>query len=200
MISHKHRCIFIHIPKCAGRSVEHAFISDSGITTRRCNLQVFTDFNILPDDKTFREEHNLPKQIGADHMLGEQYVAPSDYEIFTIVRNPLDRIASYYTWYGYKKHDSFESLCESLPFCTWWEYMMTRPQVDYLRNVKIDKIIHLEELATTGAGYFKNKFNIELPHKNRSADNIVKNINITEKAVEIVRDYFKEDFKYLQYE
>ena len=39
MISIKHKTIFIHIPKCAGQSIEYLFLKDLGINwDQRINL------------------------------------------------------------------------------------------------------------------------------------------------------------------
>jgi hypothetical protein len=32
MISHKRKCVFVHIPKCAGQSIESVFVNDAGLT------------------------------------------------------------------------------------------------------------------------------------------------------------------------
>ena len=31
MISHRHRCVFVHIPKVAGQSIEHVFLGWNGL-------------------------------------------------------------------------------------------------------------------------------------------------------------------------
>ena len=31
VISHEHRCVFVHIPKCAGQSIETVFLEDLGL-------------------------------------------------------------------------------------------------------------------------------------------------------------------------
>jgi hypothetical protein len=32
MISYKRKCVFVHIPKCAGQSIESVFDNDAGLT------------------------------------------------------------------------------------------------------------------------------------------------------------------------
>ena len=41
MISHEHKCIFIHISKCAGSSIETAFGIDVSDNTEGNNLNLF---------------------------------------------------------------------------------------------------------------------------------------------------------------
>lgn len=46
MISHKHKTIFIHIPKCGGTSVEVVFLNDLGMTFQeRTCLAMFPNSN-----------------------------------------------------------------------------------------------------------------------------------------------------------
>ena len=79
MISHKHKCIFIHIPKCAGTSVEVNF---SNKHSNHCPVAVFA--------------RKYPRKF-------------KNYFKFSFVRNPFDRLVSVYAYYvngGNKsKHD-----------------------------------------------------------------------------------------------
>jgi len=90
MISHSHKLLFIHIPKCGGTSVEHLFLGDD------------MD-NIDPGQKhyTLQQYHD---EYGS--MI-------DDYTQFTIVRNPYDRFISHYfyrvadnTQHGYEPNKS----------------------------------------------------------------------------------------------
>jgi len=76
MISHVHKCIFIHVPKCGGTSIE-------------CYLREHASaLGHLPEpglDLTLRRE-------GLAQVLNRH----PDYFVFTFVRHPLDRLVS--TW------------------------------------------------------------------------------------------------------
>ena len=65
MISHKYKCIFIHIPKCAGTSVETAFEGSGGVE------------KLLRCRTLFETAEKYP-----------------NYFRFTVVRDPLTRAAS----------------------------------------------------------------------------------------------------------
>lgn len=67
MISHDHKLIFIHIPKCAGRSIAETF------KTR-------------------------PDHFTANYYASEYEKRWADYDVFTIVRNPYDRLVSIYNY------------------------------------------------------------------------------------------------------
>jgi len=77
MISHKHKCIFIHIPKTGGMTIEHALLGD--------------DF--------FKKLHNGRTPVTVTHGTPIDWKYPkkwNEYFTFTFVRNPWDRLVSAY--------------------------------------------------------------------------------------------------------
>ena len=75
MISHKHKFIFIHIPKCAGCSLKEHLVKNS-------------------DNKLINSGHE-----SLDVLLKNFSLKTEDYYKFTFVRNPWDRIVSlYFFW------------------------------------------------------------------------------------------------------
>jgi hypothetical protein len=79
MISHEHKCIFIHIPRTGGTSIEVAFIG--------------TDiFKVNPNEK-----HITASEA---KKLYEPYW--NSYFKFSIVRNPFDRVISLYHFKAFK--------------------------------------------------------------------------------------------------
>jgi hypothetical protein len=89
MISHKHRYIFVHIPKCGGTSIEKLLLKIDGIS--------------LPEGD--RPLKYLAKSTGDEYLLGRgrqhftirQY-PENDYFRFAFVRNPWSRMVSEYAW------------------------------------------------------------------------------------------------------
>lgn len=79
MISHKHKCVFIHIPKCAGMSIEHLL----GINVKRFHRKF-----------PWSVKHGLPKLAP----YGRYFRAKNNYFKFTIVRNPWERAVSAFYW------------------------------------------------------------------------------------------------------
>ena len=71
MISHKYKCIFIHIPRTAGTSIENTIIGDDW-------------WNINPQTKHIFSQ--TAKNLYKDYW--------DDYFKFSVVRNPWDRLVS----------------------------------------------------------------------------------------------------------
>ena len=186
MIIHKHKCIYIHIPKCGGWSVESAFLDEEGI--KRDTKESFDLFHIGGDED---------KEGKYTHMMLSDYCVHKDgsdlfgYETFALIREPVSRAISYYNWIGHTKHSGFLSFCKSLPAQDPWSYMMTRPQVDYVRDrsgcIAVDHIIKLGDHEE-----FFERFNIKIPHQNKSKP---RKINIDGEATDILNEYYREDFK-----
>lgn len=91
MISHKHKCIFIHIPKCAGSSIEKAF----GIY----NPKNVVDYNSLTgwcDENKLLLQHATPQQlIDLGLINSDQW---NSYYKFIIYRNSWDKSYSDYVY------------------------------------------------------------------------------------------------------
>ena len=69
MINHKHKFVFIHIPKTGGTSIESIFIDNANI-------------------KDVPGKHSMVSDIDSELL--------KNYYTFTFVRNPWDRMVSYY--------------------------------------------------------------------------------------------------------
>jgi hypothetical protein len=147
MISHEHRCIFVHIPKTAGNSINRVFGVD---WQDHKDLQRYA--TELPDD-TFR-----------------------DYFKFAVVRNPWDRVFSDYNYQVKKSREKesklhvFTESGTKRSFAEWLEMALTdsfsltadrwggsvsphihrwSPQVDWISlggQIAVDYVARLENL------------------------------------------------------
>lgn len=105
MVSHKHKCIFVHVPKAAGTSIERAFMEDLGLDMDNRHALLLGE--------------NTNKTIGPrriSHLTAAQYVDMhyvskeiyDSYFKFAIVRNPIDRLYSTYKYKRYNDYLSFD--------------------------------------------------------------------------------------------
>jgi hypothetical protein len=103
MISHKHKCIFIHISKCAGTTIEFSF----GIDVK--NYKAEENDYLFGWDKVNNLwlQHATPQQLlDLNYITKEQW---DTYYKFIIYRNSWDRAYSDYKWMKEVKNvsDSF---------------------------------------------------------------------------------------------
>jgi len=107
MISHEYKCIFIHIPKCAGTSIEKAFGHLDGHVGRDGQdhraVRDIQPIRPFPSQKTIIETlrrlkhryyNKVPNPRNRYAVTKNQY---DSYFKFTVVRNPWARVLSWYT-------------------------------------------------------------------------------------------------------
>jgi hypothetical protein len=154
MLSHHHKAIFVHIPKCAGQSVEIAFLRDLGLTWRtRAPLLLH------PNDRAEFGPPRLAHLLAADYVR-YHYVTDTifqSYLKFAVVRNPWTRVVSLYC------HLS-RNISRNLTFRKFvleWlagqfanqhtaeKFWFVRPQVDFVfadGKLLVDEIVRFERL------------------------------------------------------
>ncbi|MCI5077442.1 sulfotransferase family protein [Oricola sp.] len=131
MISHHHRCVFIHIPKTAGQSIEHVFLTQLGLTwkTREALLLRRND---RPDRGPPRLAHlKWHEYVSCNHMTQEQFEA---YFKFAFVRDPWARVVSMYRYLGFDKRISFrEFVLREFRGRIWRDrHWFVAPQSDFI--------------------------------------------------------------------
>ncbi len=188
----KYKTIFIHIPKCAGVSVNHTLFGNlaGGHTTLNEYLGIFEAESI------------------------------TNYFKFTIVRNPWDRLVSAYFFLkkgGFEKADKewFESEISQYEsfeqFVTEWvnkenilRYNHFHPQTNYIfdkyKKVPIDFVGFFENLDNDFE-YIAEKIGVSerLPRKNAGEHKRYQDY-YNEKTIEIVAKVYEEDIRVLGYD
>ena len=168
MISHKHKFIFIHIPKCAGTSIEQSLFG-----------KVYVEWD---------QERKIWKQHATASQIREYYCENyNNYYSFTFVRNPWDKIVSDYFWIqrNLKIKDSFknylilkgkfdDSRLRFPPESRRTRYDHIIPQCDFLLDDKGEAMVKFIGRFESIQGDFDtvcDKIGIprqQLPHKNKT--------------------------------
>jgi hypothetical protein len=125
MVSRTHRCIFVHIPKCAGNSVQKVIWP--GKWTEEDLWGGFID-----------QYHNKYQTGGLQHLLARQIREEvgrkrfDSYFKFTIVRNPFDRTVSQFA-YMKRRPDlrQFVGMREDASFAEYVDLIQRRTHVQW---------------------------------------------------------------------
>src|SRR5690606_1348792 len=92
MISHKHKTIFIHIPKCAGSSIETAF----GIDVNNNIIDREHLFGWDDENKLYLQ-HATPQELIDNKFISKEQW--TDYYKFIVIRNTWDKAMSDFFWF-----------------------------------------------------------------------------------------------------
>lgn len=215
-ISYNYKIIFIHVPKCAGTSIETAL-------QMRENVNFYTEgvtlknLNELPSDVFTDEEYRMCASKNKQHYTFKELnkILPKNiidnYKKVSVVRNPFDRLVSEYYFCGgsIKIHKNFEDFIKKSlkldKFTRNWLYDgHLETQTSYLINEEgnfnsIDRIFKYEELNLcidyikniTGSSYF--------PHARKSLAQKTYEEHYTPELKQIVYEFYKEDFVNFNY-
>lgn len=172
MISHHDKCLFVHVPKCAGQSVEIFFLRRVGLDWQR-RAPLLLRANDVAELGPPRLAH-----LKAVEYLEKKWVTADQFDQyfkFTFVRNPWDRIASFYRYLGYDRLCSFSTfVAKHLPAKMEKKAWFLCPQADYLYDsegkLRVNFVGRFETLAADFATVCERMGipDRQLPHVNDS--------------------------------
>ena len=197
VICHAKKCIFIHIPKTAGTSIEQ-FIKDK-------NNNSITYLGVRGN----RSMHHF----SAIELKMENVSFFDSYYKFSIVRNPYDRLLSEYYWcpipgvgykYGRTKRQFLQYVINVVKKKLYYDNIFNDhfiPQYLFLykgKTLLINQLFKYEDLEWT-VDYLKRKLDLksDFPFLNKSSDN-KKEWTVNQK--EIIYKLYNKDFILFNYE
>lgn len=199
MICHHYKCIFVHIPKNAGQSIEHVFLNLLNLS-----WQTRTPLLLMPND---RPEIGPPRLA---HLKAQEYVRYKyltqeifdNYFKFAFVRNPWSRLVSIYKHMGYDKKREFKQFLmrdfKETVFRN--EYWFVGPQSDFVcddnGNILVDFIGRFESLQND-FDYVCKKIGLlptQVPHVNKAKnDNLVFSLRPKKLTKYVIYNIAKKD-------
>lgn len=207
MISHKHKCIFIHIPKTAGTSVEDVIWP---LNEERTESNLWMGFINTYGNKYQSGGLQHLKALQIEEEVGAKIF--NDYYKFSIVRNPWDRCVSQFEYIKQKRKDlrnylglnRFTSFKKYLTLIEKKEHVQWMRQVDFLYSdhgkCLVDKIIKYEHLNEEFAMVLDSIGidNQDLPHKNKSYRKHLSKY-YDDETIAMVRDLYNPDIQAFNY-
>jgi len=105
LLSHKHQCIFVHIPKCAGQSIATYFLDDLDLEWNEKSTLLMRK-NPSPE-----KGPRLLAHLKLNEYLAYNYISEEKFQTyfkFAFVRNPWSRVLSFYKYGWFHEFISFE--------------------------------------------------------------------------------------------
>ncbi|WP_138935601.1 sulfotransferase family 2 domain-containing protein [Roseovarius arcticus] len=206
MISHRHKTIFVHVPKTAGQSIEQVFVDDLGLSWDEREI-----LNLRYND----DPTSGPQHLG--HLYADEYVRNGhidqhrwdSYFKFAIVRNPYDRILSEFRYRSFRKTGPLFWFLRKQYRDDYFDIARhVVPQSRYLFDKNgtclVNEIVKFEELKDRMPAIFQRVFGCSrsLPKRNESTNG---HRRLTRQQLgarnrKVIRDRFAEDFTKLGYD
>jgi len=211
MISLHHKVIFVHIPKCAGQSIERAFLRDLGLSWQdRSPLLLRPKKNTEPG----------PDRLA--HLFAHEYVKFGYIDVaqfkefykFSVVRDPIARIVSELNFRKVRRGRFFGTASvEEYIVKTRKKHSVEsdtvrhiEPQVNFLFDENMEKIlvnnvIHLDEINSE-FNRLKSQigFNgLELRRENVSRSKEWLESELSKSDVDFLKEVYQADYKFLAF-
>jgi hypothetical protein len=214
MLSHQHKTIFVHIPKCGGQSIETMFLDDLGLNWKS-RAPLLLRANNDPKLGPPRLAHLLANEyVHFNYVTEDQF---SEYFKFSYVRSPYSRAISLYNYLDVKMSlDKFihEWLPEQFGMADTYkeyphefqgEYYFVRPQADYIfdenGNMLVDRCYRLEDIKSNHHEVLAlMKKEASLKHVNSTTKKGASVKDLTPAMRSIIAELYAVDFQKLTYD
>lgn len=212
MISHHHKTIFVHIPKCGGQSIEMMFIKDVGLTWKT-RAPLLLRANKIAALGPARLAHlTMADYIKCKYIPQE---LSDTYYKFTVVRDPIARVLSMYnyldlsfgfdsfleTWLPERLDKQVDPNSDGAPSLSYF----VRPQADYIFDddgkLLVDEVFMLESMNLAEAKVRSLLHTTaELGHVNSSKEKKVGFRDLSPSQKETIIALYKRDYDLLDYQ
>lgn len=134
MICRPYQCLFVHVPKTAGQSIEQFFMDRLGLDWESDREQV-----LLGDNQDRSRGTQKLAHLSASEYVECGFIERDEFDTmfkFSFVRNPFERIVSEYRYRNYFHHHSFSDfVLNKLPEPGWDDkYRHVMPQYELLHG------------------------------------------------------------------
>ena len=204
MIIDSHKCIFVHVPRTGGTSIEKFFIDhvDS-------DLQSQIRF---VDDYKNHEQHLSIKEMLKYDLITEETL--DSHLVFAFVRNPWDLVLSEFKRHQADKWRSFEEYVTMMPSLLkdgWGirykdlRFVYIQPQHKYFNSDIHCRNLFVGRFENLVSDFDEVKKIAELPDEKLPHENPSKKVKTykdfyTDKMRSIIEEYYKEDIERYGYE
>lgn len=216
MISHFHRTVFVHIPKCGGQSIESVFLADLGLI-----WELRAPLLLRPNDDPRlgppRLAHLLARDYARYHYLSDELF--QSYYSFSVLRDPVARVISLYNYMrisdtqqrplsfdvflrnwlvGQLEFRNADAVKQNAPSNS---FHFVRPQVDFIigpdGKTMVKDLFLLEEIGSSFA-IIKDRAKLrgELEHKNKSTT-VFKRSDLTPEHLQLIHHLYAPDFAFI---
>ncbi len=141
MICKPYKCLFVHIPKAAGRSIEMFFMQRLGLDRESLadREQLLLTDNADPANGTEKLSHlSAAEYVRCGHISQQDF---DQYYKFSFVRNPFSRLVSEYRYRNFISHKSFKDfVMNKLPQPGWddkYRHIMPQSEMLYDENDRL---------------------------------------------------------------
>ncbi|PVW15762.1 sulfotransferase family 2 domain-containing protein [Marixanthomonas spongiae] len=140
MLIPEHKALFVHIPKTAGQSVENFMLKHLGKNREKDGPGYLLRYNPNPEKGPKRLAHLTAKEyVKYGYLNQEQF---ETYFKFTIVRNPWERMLSFYKFRGFSSLIGFNTFINRyLPEYFEKEHGFFKPQTDFIFNTQNELLV-----------------------------------------------------------
>ncbi len=207
IISHKRSFVFVHIPKTGGTSMALALEDRAA-----------ADDILIGDTPKAKQRRKRQKALQAPGQLWKHSklrdvagLYPADAFVFTLVRNPWDRIVSYYHWLQEqtfahpavtvaKAHSFADFLRDRSMQATLRQHSYVSYLIDGSGKERCDLFARLEHPADLDPLWQHLGFQLSIPHVNASARDADWRMYYDAESFEIVREIAADDIARFGYQ